>query len=55
MEGELVNGVRLADILFIIFICCVIYGIMALVNRGKKKSPAPPGEEKESRRKAHKG
>ncbi len=44
------GGFRLADILFIFFICLVIYGILSRVHRGKKNSaPSPTTDEKEKR------
>jgi hypothetical protein len=36
-------GIVLGDIIFILVVCGVIYGIMALVNRARKNKTNPPG------------
>jgi hypothetical protein len=48
MEGaaEMVHeaGIVLGDVIFILVVCAVIYGIMALVNRARKNNTNPPGD-----------
>lgn len=35
-------GTAIGDVIFILFVCGVIFGIMALVNRGRKDKTKPP-------------
>lgn len=46
------TDVSFADILFILFICVVIYGILMMVNRSRKTATAKGEEPEEKLKKA---